>query len=160
MLLNHVMGLNKNQEEFLEKVKYLNDHNGEISYDELELVNGKVMDRYSAPVLGKDGKNYGRIWTFRDITQSKLAEELLQNERTLFRTIIDLIPDAVYVKDIEGRKILANPREVQFAGKKTEDEIIGKSDDLLYPGLAAERANVRTSSFLRRETRFSMLKGH
>jgi len=140
LLLNHVMGLNKNQEEFLEKVKYLNDHNGEISYDELELVNGKVMDRYSAPVLGKDGKNYGRIWTFRDITQSKLAEELLQNERTLFRTIIDLIPDAVYVKDIEGRKILANPREVQFAGKKTEDEIIGKSDDLLYPGLAAERA--------------------
>ena len=59
LLLNHVMSLNKNPEEFLEKVKYLNDHNNEISQDELELINGKILDRYSAPVLGKDGKNYG-----------------------------------------------------------------------------------------------------
>ncbi len=140
LLLNHVMSLNKNPEEFLEKVKYLNDHNNEISQDELELINGKILDRYSAPVLGKDGKNYGRIWTFRDITKSKQAEELLLNERALFRTIIDLIPDAVYVKDTEGRKILANPTEVQFAGKKAEEDIIGKTDDNLYPDITAKRA--------------------
>ena len=140
LLLNHVMGLNKNPEKFLEKVKYLNDHNHEISQDELELISGKVLDRYSAPVLGKDGKNYGRIWTFRDITKNKQAEELLQNERALFRTIIDLIPDAVYVKDTEGRKILANPREVQFTGKNSEEEIIGKTDENLYPDITAVRA--------------------
>ena len=140
LLLNHVVGLTKYPDIFLEKVKYLNDHKDEISQDELELISGKVVDRYSAPVLGKDGKNYGRIWTFRDITKSKQAEELLQNERALFRTIIDLIPDAVYVKDIEGRKILANPKEVLFAGKKSEDEIIGKTDADLYPEQIAERA--------------------
>ena len=140
LLLNYVMSLNKNPEKFLEKVRYLNDHNSEISHDELELISGKVVDRYSAPVLGKDGKNYGRIWTFRDITKSKQAEELLQNERALFRTIIDLIPDAVYVKDTEGRKILANPTEVRFAGKKLEEEIIGKTDHNLYPDIAAQRA--------------------
>ena len=139
LLLKHVMGLNKNPEIFLEKVLYLNEHKNEISQDELELINGKVVDRYSAPVLGKDGKNYGRIWTFRDITESKQAKELLHNERALFRTIIDLIPDAVYVKDIEGKKILANPKEVQFAGKKTEDEIIGKTDANLYPENSARR---------------------
>ena len=140
LLLNHVMSLNKNPDEFLEKVRYLNDHNTEISQDVLELISGKVMDRYSAPVLGKDGKNYGRIWTFRDITKNKQAEELLQNERALFRTIIDLIPDAVYVKDIEGRKILANPTEVLLAGKNAEDEIIGKTDENLYPDIVAQRA--------------------
>jgi CheY-like chemotaxis protein len=37
-----------------------------------------VLDRYSAPVLGKDGKNYGRTWTFRDITDRKQAEEKLK----------------------------------------------------------------------------------
>ena len=138
-LLSHVMGLTKDPEKFLEKVLYLNVHENEISQDVLELTTGKVLDRYSAPVLGKDGKNYGRIWTFRDITESKQAEELLQNERALFRTIIDLIPDAVYVKDTEGKKILANPKEVQFAGKQSEDEIIGKTDDNLYPEAMAKR---------------------
>jgi PAS domain S-box-containing protein len=73
------------------------------------------------------------------IEDRKQAEEALNNERVLFRTIIDLIPDAVYVKDVEGRKILANPREVQFAGKEAENEIIGKTDSLLYPDEAAKR---------------------
>ena len=141
-LLSHVMSLNKNPDKFLEKVLYLNEHQNEISQDVLELTTGKVLDRYSAPVLGKDGKYYGRIWTFRDITESKQAEELLQNERALFRTIIDLIPDAVYVKDTEGRKTLANPQEVRFAGKKSEDEIIGKTDANLYPDAAARSGNV------------------
>jgi PAS domain S-box-containing protein len=76
----------------------------------------------------------------RDVTNRKLAEEMLNNERALFRTIIDLIPDAVYVKDIEGRKILANPKEVQFAGKNSEEEIIGKTDLELYPDEEAKLA--------------------
>jgi signal transduction histidine kinase/DNA-binding NarL/FixJ family response regulator len=37
-----------------------------------------VLDRYSAPVIGKDGENYGRLWTFRDITGRKHAEETLR----------------------------------------------------------------------------------
>ena len=48
---------------------------------------------------------------------------VLKDERTLFRSIIDLIPDAIYVKNTEGRKILANPKEVHFSGKNTEDEL-------------------------------------
>jgi PAS domain S-box-containing protein len=75
-----------------------------------------------------------------DITERKKTEEILQNERTLFRTIIDLIPDAVYVKDISGRKTLANPKEIEFSGKKTENEIIGKTDFDLYPEVDALRS--------------------
>ena len=78
--------------------------------------------------------------SFVDITVQKKAEEALHNERTLFRTIIDLIPDAVYVKDTEGRKIIANPKEVHFAGKNTEEEIIGKTDFQLYPDREAKRS--------------------
>ena len=68
-----------------------------------------------------------------DITKRKLTEETLQNERALFRTIIDLIPDAVYVKDLQGRKIIANPKEVQLVGLGSEDEILNKTDFDLYP---------------------------
>lgn len=73
------------------------------------------------------------------IEERNQTEETLNNERVLFRTIIDLIPDAVYVKDFEGRKILANPREVQFSGKDSEIEIIGKTDAHLYPDEDARR---------------------
>jgi PAS domain S-box-containing protein len=76
----------------------------------------------------------------RLIDGRKQTEETLQNERTLFRTIIDLIPDAVYVKDMEGRKIVANPKEVLFAGVNSEEEIIGKTDFQLHPDREAKRA--------------------
>lgn len=75
-----------------------------------------------------------------DITERKQTEETIRNERMLFRTVIDLIPDAVYVKDDQGRKILANPKEVHLAGKNSEDEVIGKTDFEFYPGEQAKRS--------------------
>jgi PAS domain S-box-containing protein len=71
----------------------------------------------------------------------KEIEEVLENERALFRTIIDLIPVAVYVKDTQGRKILANPKEVLFSQKKSEEEIIGKTDFELLPEAEAIHSN-------------------
>ena len=64
-------------EKFLERVRYLMSHPGEISREELELKDGTVLDRYSAPMIGDGGKYYGRIWTFRDITDQRQAAEQL-----------------------------------------------------------------------------------
>ena len=75
-----------------------------------------------------------------EITEQKCIAETLTNERSLFRTIIDLIPDALYVKDLEGRKLLANPKEVQLSGHNFENEIIGKTDFDLHPDIEAKRA--------------------
>jgi PAS domain S-box-containing protein len=76
-LLKHVVGLTKDPEPFLAKVKYLYEHRNETSHDEIEFLNGRVLERYSAPVLDKDGTSYGRIWTFHDITDRKQAEVTL-----------------------------------------------------------------------------------
>ena len=90
------------------------------------------------PLKDKKGEIIGTFGISKDITKRKRAEETLNNERALFRTIIDLIPDAVYVKDAAGRKVLANPKEVQFAGKKSEAEVIGQTDFDLYPDESAK----------------------
>jgi len=90
-------------------------------------------------VKDKKGKTIACIGVASDITNRKHAEEILTNERTLLRTIIDLIPDAVFVKDFEGRKILANKKEIEFSGKNSEDEVIGKTDYDLYPEGEAKR---------------------
>ncbi len=71
LLLKHVVSLTKCPEQFLERVRYLNDHIDEISHDEIEFKSGMVLERYSAPVFGKDGKYYGRTWTFHDITERR-----------------------------------------------------------------------------------------
>ena len=61
-------------EEFINKVKHLNEFHEEISRDELVFKDGRTYDRYSAPMFGPDKKYYGRVWYFRDITERKKAE--------------------------------------------------------------------------------------
>jgi PAS domain S-box-containing protein len=76
--LAYVSGQMKDPEEFLSKVNHLYVHKDEESRDELELADGRFFDRYSSPLIGVDGKHYGRIWYFRDITDRKKAEAALQ----------------------------------------------------------------------------------
>jgi len=69
--------------QFGDKVRYLYAHPEEISQDEVALKNGTILDRYSAPVLDSDGLAYGRIWTFHDITERKLAEDVIRKRTQL-----------------------------------------------------------------------------
>jgi PAS domain S-box-containing protein len=66
---------------FLRRVAELYELRDERSEEEVRLVDGRVFDRYSAPVRGGDGRYYGRIWWFRDITDRKEAEVALQRAR-------------------------------------------------------------------------------
>jgi PAS domain S-box-containing protein len=54
------------------------------------------------------------------------------------RTIIDSLPINIYVKDLASRKILANRSEYKYLGFKSEEEILGKNDHILYPQSSAQ----------------------
>jgi PAS domain S-box-containing protein len=60
------------------------------------------------------------------------AEEQLDNERILLRTIINNIPDPIFFKDLEGRKTLVNNAEVKLLGASSMEEVIGKKDIDFY----------------------------
>jgi signal transduction histidine kinase/ActR/RegA family two-component response regulator len=66
-----------------DKVAYLDAHPEEISRDELEFVDGTIVDRYSSPVRDKLGRSCGRIWTFRDITQARQLEMQLRQSQKM-----------------------------------------------------------------------------
>ncbi len=62
---------------FLARVTYLYEHRDERSREEIELLDGRAFDRYSAPMLGPDGRYHGRVWYFHDVTDRKRAAEEL-----------------------------------------------------------------------------------
>lgn len=63
-----------NPQDFSARIKYLYEHREVRSREEIQLKDSRIIDRYSASVIGADGKYYGRIWYFRDITERKAAE--------------------------------------------------------------------------------------
>lgn len=79
-----------------------------------------------------EGKITGLFGIQRDITESKRNLETIRNERTLLRTLIDNLPDPIYVKDDEGRKMVANQADIENIGVSTETEVLGKSDLELF----------------------------
>jgi diguanylate cyclase (GGDEF)-like protein/PAS domain S-box-containing protein len=74
----HVTAKVEAPDAFVETIKYINSHRDEKSSDELRLKNGKVFDRYSAPLVDSKSQYRGRVWYFRDITDRKLAQERVQ----------------------------------------------------------------------------------
>ncbi|MFZ4860540.1 MAG: PAS domain-containing protein, partial [Desulfuromonadaceae bacterium] len=67
-----------------------------------------VLDRGSVTSRSEDGTALFMHGTFLDITERKLAENALYENRNLLHTIINAIPDAVFEKDLEGRYVLFN----------------------------------------------------
>jgi PAS domain S-box-containing protein len=72
--MNHIKGMAVNPEEFSKEILRLYSHPNDTIRGEIQLKNGTVLDRYTAPIRGKDGNYYGRIWMFRDITERKRLE--------------------------------------------------------------------------------------
>jgi two-component system, sensor histidine kinase and response regulator len=90
------------------------------------------------PLHDQNGKVIGVLGTYQDITKLKQAEEALRYERNLLRSVIDYLPDAIYVKDTKCRKIVANKGDVHNIGLHLESEVLGRDDFMLYPAEIAE----------------------
>jgi PAS domain S-box-containing protein len=78
----------------------------------------------------------------RDISDRKLIETELENERIHMQTLVQVMPDLVWLKNKEGLYLNCN-RQIELFFGKTEAEIVGKSDyDFVGKELAdAFRAN-------------------
>jgi PAS domain S-box-containing protein len=77
--------------------------------------------------------------TVQDITENKLAEEEINKSNRLLRTVIDNIPEAIYLKDVNFRKLIANREDAIRCGYDSPEQIIGTSDFDLYPPEIAQK---------------------
>ena len=127
--LEYALRLIQDPDSFLGKIKYLYGHPEETSRDEIDLKDGTVLDRYSAPVKDAEGKHYGRIWTFRDITQRRRNEEKLRQ----LSTVVEQSPVSVVITNPAGSILYVNRKFCESSGYSF-DELLGKNPRILNSG--------------------------
>jgi two-component system cell cycle sensor histidine kinase/response regulator CckA len=73
------------------------------------------------------------------IAERQRAEAALVVERNRLRTLIDNLPDLIYVKDTAGRFVVANAAMIAYLGASTEEELQGRADIDIFPGDVARQ---------------------
>lgn len=94
--LQYVSNRTKDPQAFLDRTTYYYGHPEHTGCDEIELINGTVLERHTAPARNEHGGFYGRIWTFRDVTEQKHAQRLQAEALDRLRKISSRIPGVVY----------------------------------------------------------------
>ena len=56
------------------------------------------------------------------------TETTASRDGAMLRTLIDNLPDLIYVKDVDGRFLLANVAVARIMGARTPGELLGKND--------------------------------
>lgn len=64
--------------------------------------------------------------------------QTIPNASDILLAVLDATPDAIFVKDLDGRYVLVNRAAARFVGRAPE-EVIGKHDLELYPEETARR---------------------
>lgn len=137
-----------NKEQFLAKVNELYEHPEERSFDEVRFIDGRVLDRYSAPVHAPDGSVGARLWLFREVTEQRRAEDAERRARHFLNSVVENIPHTIFVKDAESlRYVLFNRAGEELFGV-AHGALIGKTAHDLFPAPRAELFSARDREVL------------
>ncbi len=95
---------------------------------------GLSLEVITSPIFNKRGEIVGSVHVARDVTWRKESEELLREEKELYREIADMLPQIVFEVDKNLRITFANRQALEIAGYTREDFEKGlKALDLLVP---------------------------
>jgi PAS domain S-box-containing protein len=112
---------------FLQRIEYLYANPGTRSRDEIELMDGRIIERYGYPIRNREGTYLGWTWQFRDITAQLQAEESLQQkngelERLIqeFKFVTDFMPQMVWATKPDGFHDFFNKQWFDYTGLSYE----------------------------------------
>ncbi len=115
-VLQSVVAQTENPEAFVARVQYLYEHREDKSREEIQLLDGRIIDRYSAPVTGAHGKYYGRVWYFRDITERRQMEQKTRALTLRYQALMQTSVDGIHVMDEQGNIVEANDAFCRMLG--------------------------------------------
>lgn len=124
--ISSVLSLLKDPELFVSKINYLYNNPDIESNDRIELIDGRILERYSGPQL-LDGKPIGRIWSFIDITEKVKAEQQL----LLMAHTVKSVNESISITDTKNRILFVNEAFLKTYGYNETSELIGKDISLV-----------------------------
>ena len=141
-VVNHVLSQIKTPEGFLSSIQELLVHPSRESFDMIEFNDGKIFERYSKPQ--KIGDHVvGRVWSFRDITERKLAEEAKIASEIRYRRLFETAQDGILILDADtGQIVEVNPFLIEMLGF-SRHQFLGKKiwEIGLFKDIVANKEN-------------------
>jgi len=117
----------KDPDAFIERVNYYYANPGEKAWDELQFIDGRIIERHGNRVVDENGTVYGWAWYFRDITQRKKAEDEIKESEERFRHLADNAPMWVWMADENVYVSYANKEILTYLGLQHYSELTAHS---------------------------------
>lgn len=116
-------------------LRTLTEENEEIGRVSTSLIVGGTSLTYIALLVAC-------LFILRDIAARSAAEEALEVERNLLHSIMNTIPDQIFVKDRRSRYLRDNAAHRRYLGVESEEEVVGKTVDDFFQSMRAEQSKV------------------
>ena len=85
------------------------------------------------PFRDQGGRIIGTFGMSSDVTELMQTRNTLENERNMLRSLIDSIPDRIFVRDPARHYLLVNRAMAQAAGLESPAEMIGRRPEDFFP---------------------------
>jgi two-component system, LuxR family, sensor kinase FixL len=115
----------KDPEAFVAKIKELYDAPERESSDTVEMLDGRVLERYSKPRRMGD-QIIGRVWSFRDVTCKRLAE---QKQAELLRRVAEINEELTHFAYVVSHDLKAPLRGIKLLTEWLCSDYGDKLDD-------------------------------
>lgn len=147
-LLAHLSDLIKDSNSFEKEIYRLNNTNEETSLT-VEFLDGRTFDCFTAPLLRSD-IIFGRVWSFRDITAAKAAEEMIRESEQKYIEAQAVAKVGYYHFDFSTGMWENSPELDKIFGLTPDTErSIDAWFELLHPDDRAEIQNYFSENIIR-----------